>query len=169
MTQPKAFGVLEKVNRIDGLLAIERELRSLLDSRLKRYGVTYAQFSVLRYVCSPVDRYGKPLGRPARHSDVAAWFDYASRTVTEVVTLLCKDGLVERTVYEADRRSRILTASARGRRLIDQAEPVVDLAYSDIARHLSLASDFGLDRIIRLIRHGIADSAAYDERHRLKR
>jgi len=100
---------------IEGLFAIERELRTLLDARLATHSLTYAQFSVLRFIGEPFNPAGKPLGREPTPTEVAEHFGFAKRTVTVTVNALDRKGWVERLQCSNDRRSKILRLTPTGR------------------------------------------------------
>jgi len=117
------------VNRlIEGLFAIERELRTLLDARLATHSLTYAQFSVLRFIGEPFNPAGKPLGREPTSTEVAEHFGFAKRTVTVTVNALSEKGWVERRHCKDDRRARILRVTPTGKLKLANAL----IAYSPI-------------------------------------
>lgn len=168
MRSRKALTVGEKVGHIDALLAIERELRSLLDSRLESHGITYAQLAVLRYIRDPVDAYHRPLSTPIALQMVKEWFQYAPRTMTDAANLLHSRGFVERIPSPSDRRSVLLIASAMGSELIDVTQPIIERTHLDITRHMSRSLALSLQGTLRLLRAGIGRSAAADRRRNPK-
>lgn len=100
MTIRKALRDHDADERVDGWFAVERELRALLDRRLKPCGLTYAQFALLRFICEPRGADGKRTSSPVRAVDIAHYFGFAPRTVTIAV-----DGLVDLKYVKRIKRS----------------------------------------------------------------
>lgn len=107
--------------QVEGLFAIEREMRALLDSRLASKKITYAQFSLLRFLAAPFDSTGKPLGRAATATDVADHFGFANRTVTVGVDALAAKGWVLRKKSAIDKRCTHIEVTASGSDLLSDA------------------------------------------------
>ena len=112
----------DRDERIDGLFAIERELRSLLDHRLEPFGVTYAQYSLLRFIADPpgIDS----AGRAVQASDIVQYFGFAPRTVTVAINALVAKKLVLRRKSAKDGRAQELTLSSKGHQTLTAATPV---------------------------------------------
>ena len=107
----------ESARRVmDGLRRIVRALSTSAREVTARGSVSGAQLFVLRQVgASPEISMG----------ELAAGTLAKQSTVSEVVSRLVDAGLVARQPSRADARVRALTLTARGRRLVDRAEPTV--------------------------------------------
>lgn len=168
MRKPKVLTLSDKVGHIDALLAIERELRSLLDARLKPHGITYAQLAVLRYVRDPVDAYHCPLETQVCIGDVKSWFRYAPRTMTEAINLLESKSWLERRQNECDRRQTILAVTSGGSQLLDDTQLIIDQTHLDITRYMSRASHRALQGTLVSLRAGIGQSSSFDSRRMVR-
>lgn len=144
------------VNRlIEGLFAIERELRTLLDARLADAGITTAQFSVLRFIHAPFGIDGKSLGRQPNASDIADHFGFANRTVTVTVNALVGNGWVARSASTSDRRVRNLALTSSGEAKLAEALPIyrpVNSIFHRLPRQQELSVIFAIPRILDAIR-----------------
>jgi len=87
----------------------------LLDQAMKREGISYARLKLLLFI----DRAGS-----ARATDIADFFGYAPRTVTEAVDALERDGLVARVPDPNDRRAKNISLTEAGGAILGQAWPV---------------------------------------------
>lgn len=86
-----------------------------LDKRLAGQGATIARIKIM----SLIKREGK-----VRSTDLAEAFGFAPRTITEAVDGLEREGLVERTTDEADRRAKFISLTASGKKVLRASEPV---------------------------------------------
>ncbi|MDQ1118901.1 MULTISPECIES: MarR family transcriptional regulator [Pseudoxanthomonas] len=126
MDMKRALRNKKRDDRIDGLFAVERELRALLDRRLEPYGLTYSQYSLLRFINDPpVLESGAPAG-PVHHGDIAHYFGFAPRTVTVAVNALVAKRLVQRTRSTVDGRTQELALSSKGQRVFAEATKAYD-------------------------------------------
>ena len=107
--------------QVEGIFAIEREMRALLDSRLALNKITYAQFSLLRFLAEPFDSTGKPLDRAPTATDVADHFGFANRTVTVGVNALAAKGWVLRRKSAIDKRCAHIAVTASGLDVLSEA------------------------------------------------
>lgn len=83
-----------------------KRVRRLVDSALSEHGLSLSRAKVL----------GEVNGNgPCHQSTLAATFDLAPRTITELLDSLERDGMVERTIDPADRRARQVTLTLAGR------------------------------------------------------
>lgn len=99
-------------------LHVQRAARSLarrFDDALRPIGLTNGQFSLLMSLNRP-----KPPGMTA----VASLLAMDRTTLTAALKPLRRRGLVRITPDLADRRGRLLTLTAKGRRLLARAVPV---------------------------------------------
>lgn len=116
--------------RIDGLFAIERELRALLDRKLAPLGLTYAQYAMLRFIGEPRGSVANGPDAVVRATDIADYFGFALRTVTVTVNGLVKAEWVRRRKSPTDGRVQELLATPKGRKVLDEAAK----AYSQALR-----------------------------------
>ena len=87
-------------------VSFKRMLR-LVDVELSEHGLSLSRAKIL----GALDKAG-----PSNQSALAAAFDLAPRTVTELVDILERDGLVERRPDPADRRARQVHLTPAGRK-----------------------------------------------------
>jgi DNA-binding MarR family transcriptional regulator len=89
-----------------------RRMQRLIDAELAEQGLSLSRAKLLGALeCSG----------PVHQSVLATAFDLAPRTITELVDLLERDGLVERRTDPADRRARQVHLTAAGRQAHDRA------------------------------------------------
>lgn len=114
--------------RFDGLFAIERELRALLDRKLAPLGITYAQLALLRLISrlNAPDPDGQVSG--VRATDIADYYGFAMRTVTVALNRVVASGLVERGRSPTDRRAVNLSLTGKGADVLAKAAPCVEKA-----------------------------------------
>jgi len=99
-------------------LHVQRAARALarrFDDALRPLGLTNGQFSLMMSLNRP-----EPPGRTA----VAALLGMDRTTLTAVLKPLQRRGLVKVTADPADGRGRLMTLTAKGRRLLVRAVPV---------------------------------------------
>ena len=99
-------------------LHVQRAARALarrFDDALRPLGLTNGQFSLMMSLNRP-----EPPGMAA----VASLLGMDRTTLTAVLKPLQRRGLVKVTADPADGRSRLMTLSAKGRRLLARAVPV---------------------------------------------
>jgi DNA-binding MarR family transcriptional regulator len=99
-------------------LHVQRAARALarrFDEALKPVGLTNEQFSLLMSLNRPV---------PAGMKDVAELLAVDRTTLTAAVKVLQRRGLLHSAVDPADRRGRLLTLTAAGRKALAAAVPV---------------------------------------------
>jgi DNA-binding MarR family transcriptional regulator len=165
--QPRQSKAWHLGDRLDGLLAIERELRGLLDQRLKPSGLTYSKFALLRFIKRPTNTRHEPMPTPVRPLDVAAHFKFSPRTVTEAIDGLVDAGLVERVRNPNDRRSWVLCPIEPGAsRAIATGKIVVRRTEGEIFSALPATQDDMLWFAIPNIRRLIAAARRKDEQRR---
>jgi DNA-binding MarR family transcriptional regulator len=91
-----------------------RRLRRGSTAQLAPLGLTGAQARVLRMVASA--------GRPLRMADLAAGLEVVPRSVTTMVDGVERAGLIVRSTDPDDRRSVLVSLTARGRALLESLE-----------------------------------------------
>lgn len=87
----------------------------LLDQAMKREGISYARLKLLVFIGH---------AGSARATDIADFFGYAPRTVTEAVDALEREGLVARVPDPNDRRVKNISLTEAGDAIVGQAGPV---------------------------------------------
>lgn len=101
--------------RLEGWFAVERELRALIDRRLKPCGITCAELMTLRFIGQP-NRLGDDIGSAATSvSEMTRYFGLATRTIVVAVGQLEKKGFVTKTRSTLDNRQYDLELSPAGR------------------------------------------------------
>ena len=99
-------------------LHVQRAARALarrFDDAMRPLGLTHGQFSLMMSLNRP-----EPPGMAA----VASLLGMDRTTLTAVLKALQRRGLVKVTADPADGRARLLTLTAKGRRLLARAVPV---------------------------------------------
>jgi DNA-binding MarR family transcriptional regulator len=99
-------------------LHVQRAARALarrFDEAMRPLGLTNGQFSLMMSLNRP-----EPPGMAA----VASLLGMDRTTVTAVLKALQRRGLVKVTAHPADGRARLMTLTAKGRRLLARAVPV---------------------------------------------
>lgn len=112
-------GTAEEILALDAFIKLNRSL-SAVQGRLlpvlhREFGLTESQFAVLEAL--------KHLG-PLQQGELCHKILRSGSNVTTVVDNLERDGLVQRTRDESDRRIQIVRLTEKGRALVDQALPV---------------------------------------------
>jgi DNA-binding MarR family transcriptional regulator len=97
------------------------------DEALRPLDLTNGQFSLLMSLNRPA---------PARMRDVAELLAMDRTTLTANLKPLDRRGLLKITVDPKDRRSRLLTLTARGRALLAAAVPIWKRVHADLDRLL---------------------------------
>ena len=89
-----------------------KRMHRLMDAELSRHGLSLSRSKILGLLTKD---------GPQQQSNIALCFDLAPRTVTELVDVLERDGLVERRTDPNDRRARQIHLTEAGRELHQQA------------------------------------------------
>lgn len=108
--QIRALNAFIKLNR--SILAVQAKLLPPLQ---REFGLTESQIAVLEAL--------KHLG-PLPQGELCRKMLRSGSNLTTVVDNLERDGLVNRTRAESDRRIQIVQLTAKGRELVDRALPV---------------------------------------------
>lgn len=134
------FAITHKVRDTCICLHVQRAARALarrFDEALRPLGLTNGQFSMMM-----------SLNRPdaARMSEVTDLLAMDRTTLTAALKPLERRGLVEILVDPDDRRSRRLTLTPAGRKLLLAAVPIWQREHALIERHVAKL-DSNLDRM----------------------
>jgi len=105
-----------------------RALARRFDDAFRGLGLTNGQFSMLMSLNRP---------DPARMAEVAAVLAMDRTTLTAALKPLARRGLVKIGVDRADKRSRLLTLTAAGRKLLRQALPIWRGEHATLEQFLS--------------------------------
>lgn len=117
-----------------------RALARRFDEALRPLGLTNGQFSLLMSLNRP---------EPAGMGDVASLLAMDRTTLTAALKVLERRSLVRVAADPSDRRSRLLTLSAKGRVLLSKAVPVWERTHADLD---ALLKDGGAERLRRGLR-----------------
>lgn len=85
----------------------------LLDRTMSAQGASFARARILAHVSHQ---------QPVRSADLAAWFGFAPRTVTEAIDNLEREGFVQRQNDPRDRRAKLIVLTEAGRLVVSAAE-----------------------------------------------
>lgn len=95
-------------------------LNQAFRKRLATLGLTPNQFTLLRWLEE------EEVG--VRQATICARMASDPNTIAALVERMCADGLVKRKIDPTDRRARLITPTAKGRRIYAKARPIaVDL------------------------------------------
>jgi len=89
-----------------------KRMHRLMDAELSQHGLSLSRTKILGLLAK---------GGPQQQSAIAHMFDLAPRTITELVDVLERDGLVERRTDPTDRRARQVHLTDAGRELHQRA------------------------------------------------
>lgn len=124
-------------------LHVQRAARALarrFDDALRPVGLTHGQFSLLISLNRP-----KPPGMAA----VASLLAMDRTTLTAALKPLRRRGLVKVVADPSDRRGRLMTLTAKGRKLLIRAVPIWKKAHADVE---ALLRDGESDRLRKNLR-----------------
>lgn len=125
------------------LLVAADAVRTELDRACEEFGLTHAQYNVLRIVG------GAPEGRA--RADISARMLDRAPDVTRIVDRLEERGLVERGRGAEDRRQSIARITRKGTALLEQMEPRIRAVHKWLATKISRADAQELSRIAETI------------------
>lgn len=125
------------------LLAAADAVRMELDRACDGFGLTHAQYNVLRIVR------GAPEGRS--RTEIGARMLDRAPDVTRIVDRLEERGLVERSRGDHDRRQSITRITRKGAALADEMEPRVRAVHEWLATRITRADAKELSRIAEKI------------------
>jgi DNA-binding MarR family transcriptional regulator len=122
-----------------------RRLRRGSTAQLAPLGLTNAQARVLRIVASA--------GRPLRMADIATRLEVVPRSVTTMVDGVEAAGLIVRSTDPGDRRSVLVSLTARGHALIEKLERARRTTAEDIFGGLAGDERADLARLLGALCH----------------
>lgn len=99
-------GAADKAEIAQLMFAVFKRMQRVCEVELSEHGLSLSRAKIL----GTLDQFG-----PSNQSALATTFDLAPRTVTELVDVLERDGLVERRADPADRRARQVHLTPAGR------------------------------------------------------
>jgi MarR family 2-MHQ and catechol resistance regulon transcriptional repressor len=112
-------GTPEEILALDAFIKLNRSVIAvqgrLLPSLQREFGLTESQIAVLEAL--------RHLG-PLQQGELCQKILRSGSNVTTVVDNLERDGLVQRTRDESDRRIQVVHLTGKGRELVDRALPV---------------------------------------------
>lgn len=120
-------------DRVDGIFALERRLRKVIDQQLSRSGLTYTEYAVLRFIRQPRDEQGFRTKLPVGPTQIEQYFDLSKRTVTVTLGQLRRKGMLMENRGTDGRRVE-LGVHPRKLKLLSDA----DLAVSHVGEVLGM-------------------------------
>ena len=125
----------------------------ILDSAMAAAGVSLARYRVLRFV---------EARQPTLSRDIADYFGFAPRTVTEALDALERLGLIQRTVDPDDRRSKPLILTAAGKDAIARSDVPRTEVVGKIFGALTTTERQTLAATLRKLEQGLATLSTAD-------
>jgi DNA-binding MarR family transcriptional regulator len=105
-----------------------RHLARVFDDALRPLDLTNGQFSLLMSLNRP---------EPAAMKNIAALLAMDRTTLTAALKPLQRRGLLKLAQDPADKRSRLLTLTAKGKQLLAQAFPIWQQTHADVERRMA--------------------------------
>ncbi|MXO87254.1 MarR family winged helix-turn-helix transcriptional regulator [Alteraurantiacibacter aestuarii] len=112
------------------MVLIVRGFRSQLDEKLRKIGQSATRMEVLGAIVN--------MQGPKSQSDLAKRLRIEGATVTRMVDMLSKDGLVERTADPHDRRVNLLLVTPKGEQALEQIFGIYDAMRGHILTDLGI-------------------------------
>jgi DNA-binding MarR family transcriptional regulator len=122
-----------------GLLVVSAEVRGHFERVCLDHGISNGQYNVLRILR------GHPDGYP--RCEITARLVERAPDVTRLIDRLERQGLVERSRGEADRRHSITRITRKGIELLDRMHPAVASLHRSIEKRLSVRDARELGRL----------------------
>jgi len=119
-----------------------RTLARIFDEALRPFGLTNGQFSLLMSLNRP---------EPPSMAPVASLLAMDRTTLTAALKPLERRGLVKITPDPNDRRSRILTLTMKGKKLLAQAMPVWQSTHEEIEKLIPAGTPEDLRQNLRAL------------------
>ena len=126
------------------LLLAANHLNESVDSLCEQHGITRSQYNVLRIL-----RGVYPKGHPRR--EIACRMVDRAPDVTRLVDRLQARGLVKRSRWDEDQRQAMTIITAKGLRLLDTMQPMMEAVMTRCFARLSEADCHELTRLCTLI------------------
>ena len=122
-------GTTREIALLVKLVLMTRRFRNQLDEGLRKIGQSTARMEALSAILN--------LKGPISQTDLARRLRVEAATVTRMVDVLSKEGLVERTPDPNDRRVNLLSISPKGEATVEQIFRVYDRKRSHLLQDLS--------------------------------
>jgi DNA-binding MarR family transcriptional regulator len=145
MTTKPSFETTHDVRDACLCLHVQRAARALarrFDDALRRIGLTNGQFSLMMSLNRP---------EPPDMGAVASLLGMDRTTLTAALKPLQRRGLVKVKVDSADRRSRVMTLTPEGRKLLARAVPVWRRTHSAVEALLPDGDPDGFRKNLRAV------------------
>jgi DNA-binding MarR family transcriptional regulator len=111
--------------------SLAQRITDYTNETLAPFGLNAAQFNYMMVLsCSPNDQ--------MTLSDLSRYIHTSNATVTSMIGVLERDGLVKRRANAEDGRSIVVSLTAKGRRLMDRAVPIHHGHWGDALRDLTI-------------------------------
>jgi len=112
------------------ILVCSNHIKSRIETVCLKYGITQAQFNVLRILNGKY-----PEGYP--RCDIISRMVEPAPDVTRLIDRLIKQGLVERYTSDKDRRLSIARITKKGRNVLKRIKPKIDSLFSIVSNKLN--------------------------------
>lgn len=117
---------------------------------LEEFGVTTQQWSVLGALSRPQAEHGMSVG------DLSRYLLVSRQNLAGLLTRLERDGLIERTTSEEDRRSRRVVLTARGRDLWTALDKPIQAFYDEALKGISFDDRLAFIHYISLLQRNMS-------------
>lgn len=125
---------------------LHRSFRCRIDEMLREYDVTGAQFGVLNAI-----RKNELLGIESRQRDIENITHVTHPTMTEMIKRLEKKGLIAAKQSAADRRSKCITLTEEGSRILKRTAEIDNAVYNSLIEGLSAEQIQQLNEITEIM------------------
>lgn len=136
---------LPTIETVCRLILMGRKMEAFAARSMEPFGLNYTDFDVLATLRTTEPPHERTPSELMRHVMIS------SGAMSVCLDRLQEQGLVERRVSEADRRSRIVTLTARGLALIDEALTLRWSAAETLLKPLTRWEVDGLNDVLRRI------------------
>lgn len=109
---------------------VSLEFDKLSNSMFQKYDLTTAQFRILKYL------YAQP-NNSTRQVDLEKYFSLTHPTTTGLLQALEKKGFVSREANPEDKRSRIVSLTAKAKEMQSELEPLADHLEEELTENLT--------------------------------
>ena len=122
-------GTTREISLLVKLVLMTRRFRNQLDEGLRKIGQSTARMEALSAILN--------MKAPISQTDLARRLRVEAATVTRMVDVLSKEGLVERRPDPNDRRVNLLSISPKGEAVLEQIFLVYDRMRNNLLQDLS--------------------------------
>jgi MarR family transcriptional regulator for hemolysin len=135
-------GSTHSIRMLIKMVLVVRQFRNQLDEKLREIGQSSSRMETLSAILN--------MPGPKSQSEVAKRLRVENATVTRMVDVLSKEGLVERTPHPSDRRVNLLSISPKGEAELEK----IFSRYDDLRHHvLDGLSATDVDTMHRMLDH----------------